>query len=592
MVVTFVFTYRIVRRSESSNASVRHTQQVLSALVAVEGAAGGLVFAATDQAIDQALAELTTHVDELAQLTVDNAQQQIRLVELRALLPDIVRERRIAMRDGSASMSHALVPERLSQVMHSIREEELRLLTLRVEEDTRAADGVRMVVFAVTGGSGVLLVWVFGLVLRDERYRRQNEAALRRANEDLDRRVVARTAELNAAVEREHSLRRQAENSNRLKDEFLMTVSHELRTPLNALLGWADMLRMGVVPVDRRQRALESVYENAKLQKQLIADLLDTARILTGKLRIDIKPVDLARVIRDAAEVVEPTAQAKGLTLDVTIDPDLGDFVGDAARLQQVIWNLVANAVKFTRAGTVSIAATRDQAERQVCIVVADTGEGISDDFLPHVFDRFRQEKTGTTRPHGGLGLGLAIARELVELHGGTISVENRPDSPGAVFTVILPIAEHLRRDVESSEPIEAIAKPNDMPTLTGVRVLVVDDDAGAREMVAATLNYCGADVMTAASAVEARASLAERKSDVLLIDIAMPGEDGYALIRDLRANGLRQPAVALTAQTRDVDRARALEEGFTAHVAKPVEAHTIARTVASLVADAPIAAR
>jgi len=582
MVIFLGFTYRTVRRSEASNANVRHAQQVFAVLIALEGATGELVFAASDQAIDRASADVTRQIEQLSALTVDNSSQQVRLVELRAVLPDVVRSRRTTTRDALLPPSHAIVPERLSQLIRAIRAEELRLLTIRVEDDARAASRVRVVLLAVAAGSSSLLAWIFGLVLRDERHRRENEAALRRANEELDNRVATRTAELNAALEREQHLRRDAETSNRLKDEFLMTVSHELRTPLNALLGWADMLRMGIVPVDRRQRALEAVYENAKLQRQLIADLLDTARILTGKLRIETAAVDLGQVIRDAVEVVAPAAQAKGLSLEVRVDPDVDSLVGDAARLQQVVWNLVANAVKFTQHGAISVTATNDRVEKQVRITVTDTGEGISDDFLPHVFDPFRQEKAGTTRPHGGLGLGLAIARQMVELHGGTIAVHNRSDVSGAVFTVTLPVARHVL--LASPEAVASSVYPDHMPALTGIRALVVDDDAGAREMAAATLEYCGADVTTAASAAEARARLTSRNWDVLLIDIAMPGEDGYTLIRELRASGLQQPAIALTAQTRDDDRARALAAGFTAHVPKPVEAHTLAQTVASLI--------
>ena len=579
MVVVLGLAYRVARRSDASNANVRHTQQVLSALMAVEGATADLVFASSDTALDEASIDFARDIDELSRLTIDNRSQQVRFTELRAILPEIVSARRAAIREALVPPSHAIVPERLAQLIRAVRAEELRLLTLRVDDDTRAAKRVRLAMLAIAVGSGTLLVWVFGLVLRDERNRRDNELALRRANEELDSRVAARTAELNAAVAREQDLRREAETANRLKDDFLMTVSHELRTPLNALLGWADMLRMGVVPEDRRQRALESVYRNAKLQKQLIADLLDTARILTGKLRIETAIVDLGQVIRSAVDVVAPAAHAKGLMLDVDVDPDLEPLAGDAARLQQVVWNLLANAVKFTERGVISVAAALDRAGRQVCITVSDTGGGISEEFLPHVFDRFRQEKTGTARPHGGLGLGLAIARQLIELHGGTITASNRTDPPGAVFTVTLPV-RHVQ--LESAAPVSA--GRDRMPALTGIRALVVDDDANAREMAAATLQYCGADVTTAASAADARAFLARTDCDVLLIDIAMPEEDGYGLIRDLRANGVQQPAIALTAQTHDTDRARALAAGFTVHVPKPVEAHALAQTVASLV--------
>jgi signal transduction histidine kinase len=256
----------------------------------------------------------------------------------------------------------------------------------------------------VAAASGTLLIWVFGLVVSDERRRQQAEAALRRANEELDGRVTIRTNELNESLNRERALRQEAETSSRMKDEFLMTVSHELRTPLNALLGWADMLRLGIVSSARQQRAVEAIYENARLQKQLIADLLDTARILTGKLRVEPTIVNLGQIVRDAAGVVVPAARAKGLHLEVSVDPEIPMFVGDPNRLQQIVWNLVSNAVKFTSQGTVSVRLARAESDREVRIVVADSGQGIGTMFLPHVFDRFRQERTGTTRRHGGLG--------------------------------------------------------------------------------------------------------------------------------------------------------------------------------------------
>ena len=414
----------------------------------------------------------------------------------------------------------------------------------------------------------------------------KTEQLLRGANEELDGRVLARTAALNEALERELALRRQAETTSRLKDEFLMTVSHELRTPLNALLGWADMLRRGILPDDRRERAVEAIYENAKRQGQLIADLLDTSRILTGKLRIEPTVVDLGQIVREAVNVVAPAAEAKGLKLDVTLDLQQSLFVGDPSRLQQIVWNLVFNAVKFTKQGTVSVRLTGSEPERQVTIVVADTGIGISQDFLPHVFDRFSQEKTGTTRPHGGLGLGLAIVRQLVELHGGTVHVESGGENQGAVFTVILPLVpvrKHLAVATGADSGVAAPIDEDEMPVLDGVRVLIVDDDLSAREMATVTLEQCGARVSSAGSAAEARIAAALGAWDVLLVDIAMPGEDGYALIRDLRTGGLRQPIAALTALAHDSDWVRALEAGFDVHIAKPVEARDLALAVAAM---------
>src|SRR5206468_3217694 len=335
------------------------------------------------------------------------------------------------------------------------------------------------ILIAVGAGSASWLVWVFGLVVHDERHRRRAEQLLRRTNEDLDARVSARTTELHDALDREQSLRHDAEATSRLKDEFLMTVSHELRTPLNALLGWSDMLRLGIVPEARRQRAVDAIYENAKLQTQLIADLLDTSRILTGKLRIEPAFVDLSRIVQDAAQVVAPAAAAKGLELKIEVDRHGCVFFGDAVRLQQVVGNLVSNAVKFTERGTVSVRLSRRDSENQMHLVVADTGMGINREFLPYAFDRFSQEKTGTDRPHGGLGLGLAIVRQLVELHGGTVRVHSDGEGRGTAFFVSLPILS-ARKDAigpeHTDEDLGPIAETRKMPALGGVRVLVVDD--------------------------------------------------------------------------------------------------------------------
>jgi signal transduction histidine kinase/CheY-like chemotaxis protein len=445
------------------------------------------------------------------------------------------------------------------------------------------------VVVATAIGSGLLLVWVFGLVVRDERRRRQAEVVLRRTNEDLDARVSARTAELHGTLDREQILRREAEANNRLKDEFLMTVSHELRTPLNSLLGWADMLRRGIVSEGRRQRAVEAIYHNAKLQTQLIADLLDTSRILTGKLRIEPAFVDLGQIVQDAADTLAPAAAAKGLELRVEADRHGCVFLGDAGRLHQIVWNLVSNAVKFTEHGTVSVRLVGGESDRQMTIVVADTGMGINREFLPYVFDRFSQEKTGTTRPHGGLGLGLAIVRQLVELHGGAVRVQSNGDGQGAAFTISLPIVSDPKEATDRA-PKDAenviLAETFEMPALDGIRVLIVDDDAGSREMVTVALEHCGARVVAAASAAEARSVLALDPCDVLLVDIAMPEEDGYAFVRTLRMEGARQPVAALTAQAHETDRDRALASGFDVHIHKPIEPRALAQAVAALVGN------
>ncbi len=585
----FLLSYRSIRQNQISIAAVEHTQQTLSALVALQEAISDVIFASGDEAVGRAEAAAGKRVDDLAVLTLDNPRQQQRLTRLRGEIDAVAMSRRRSLRTGIDSRAEALVPQSLSRTVRDLRLEELQLLTIRVQASDRMSRRLTNILVAVAVGSALLLVWVFALVLHDERHRRQAEQLLRRTNEDLDARVSARTSELHDALEREHSLRREAEAASRLKDEFLMTVSHELRTPLNALLGWSDMLRLGIVAEALRQRAVDAIYRNATLQAQLIADLLDTSRILTGKFRIEPAFVDLGRIVQDAALVGAPAAAAKGLELKIEVDRHGCVFFGDAVRLQQVVVNLVSNAVKFTEHGTVSVRLSRGDSENHMQLVVADTGVGIDQKFLPHVFDRFSQEKTGTDRPYGGLGLGLAIVRQLVELHGGTVRVHSDGEGRGASFSVSLPIVSGHKDAIGPAHMEDGqagIVETPKMPALDGVRVLVVDDDAGAREMVTAVLEHCGAVVAAAASAAEARTALAGRECDVLLVDLAMPAEDGYSFIRRMRADGLRQPVAALTAQAQETERARALESGFDVHIQKPVAPHALALAVAELVSS------
>jgi signal transduction histidine kinase len=597
--IALIFSYRSIRASTISTAAVEHTRQTLSALVALEGAIGDLIFASGDEAITRASEAAAIRIDDLSVLTVDNQRQQEHLTSLRGEIEALVATRhqglpRAGSRDSNGengTRAEATVPLSLSRTVRELRSEELQLLTSRVEASDRTFRQLTSVLLATTLGSGLLLAWVFGLVVRDERKRREAEHVLRRTNEDLDARVSARTTELHETLDREQELRREAEASSRLKDEFLMTVSHELRTPLNSLLGWADMLRLGIVSDGRQQRAVEAIYENAKLQTQLIGDLLDTSHILTGKLRIEPAFVDLAKIVQDAAHVLGPAAAAKGLELKVEVDRHGSVFFGDPGRLQQIVWNLVSNAVKFTPNGTVSVRLARSEATNHMNIVVADTGMGINREFLPYVFDRFSQEKTGTTRPHGGLGLGLAIVRQLVELHGGVVRVQSDGEGQGAVFTVSLPIVSDRKDSIGTPQIDAQIVVPAEileMPALDGLRVLIVDDDAGAREMVTVVLEHCGARVASAASAAEARSSLDLSPCDVLLVDIAMPGEDGYTFVRRMRMEGLHQPVAALTAHAHDTDRARALESGFDVHLGKPIEPRALAQAVAALAGNSP----
>jgi signal transduction histidine kinase/ActR/RegA family two-component response regulator len=402
--------------------------------------------------------------------------------------------------------------------------------------------------------------------------------------------------QLRASLIREQMARAEAENANRLKDEFLDTVSHELRTPLNAILGWAHMIRSTSLDEATVARAIETIERNARAQAQLVEDILDVSRVVTGKLRLNIEPVDVASVINSAIDSVLLAADSKDIQLEVTLDPSARYVSGDSGRLQQVAWNLLSNAIKFTpTGGRVSVRLERAGTSAQ--IKVSDTGQGISPQFIPFIFDRFRQADGSSTRRHGGLGLGLAIVRHLVELHGGTVSAESPGDGLGSTFTVKLPLApsperkKSRRRDAESLRANEA----NDagvmvLPSLDGLRVLLVDDDQDTLQMLAVILTTYKATVQTTASSAEALEALKWFRPDVLVSDLAMPDDDGYSLISKVReleaASGNKIPAVALTAYVRVEDRVHALSAGFNMFVPKPVEPTELITAIANLAED------
>lgn len=385
-------------------------------------------------------------------------------------------------------------------------------------------------------------------------------------------------------------LYRSAQEANRLKDEFLATVSHELRTPLTAILGWASMLRTNSLEQASVQQALETIERNAKNQKQIIEDLLDVSRIITGKLRLEISPVKLAPLIEAAVEAVRPAVEAKGVRLQRVLDTGVGHVSGDPARLQQVVWNLLSNAIKFTpRGGRIQIRLERINAHAE--IAVSDTGQGINHKFLPFVFDRFRQADSTTTRKHGGLGLGLAIVRHLVELHGGTVRAESAGEGQGSTFTVALPLIPVSPKAVTEERAHPAFTDSQlsfECPEkLDGLKILAVDDEEDTRELLRTVLTGCGAQVTTVGSVQEALEQLEQSIPDVLISDIGMPEEDGYELIRRIRElpaeRGGNVPAVALTAYARAEDRLRALRFGYQMHVPKPVELAELVTVVASL---------
>jgi PAS domain S-box-containing protein len=386
-------------------------------------------------------------------------------------------------------------------------------------------------------------------------------------------------------------LYREAQESSRLKDEFLATVSHELRTPLTAILGWAHMLRTGQYNGDSARRAFETIERNARAQSQLIDDLLDVSRIITGKLRIDVRPVDPNSFIEAAVEAVRPAAEAKGVRVQKVLDTGVVSVSGDPVRLQQVVWNLLSNAIKFTpKGGRVQVRLER--VNSHVEIAVSDNGMGIAPEFLPHVFDRFRQADQRTTRQHGGLGLGLSIVRHLVELHGGTVRAESVGEGHGSTFTVLLPVAPVYQAGVEGGRvhPAARDTLPSYecVDRLDGLKVLVVDDETDTRELLKVGLGRCGAEVTAAGSTAEALEALEAAVPDLLISDIGMPESDGYELLRRVRQlpaeAGGRVPAIALTAYARVDDRMQALRAGYQMHVPKPVELAELVAVAASLV--------
>jgi PAS domain S-box-containing protein len=412
-------------------------------------------------------------------------------------------------------------------------------------------------------------------------------------NTDIDDRKRIEDA-LAKALASEQEARGEAELASRMKDEFLATLSHELRTPLNAILGWAHILRRPAATAKEIERGADVIERNARVQATIIEDLLDMSAIISGKARIELHDVDLPALVRSAVETARPSAEAKQVRIQVEVDSMRGAVVrGDPNRLQQVLWNLLSNAIKFTPAnGRIQVALQRtDATHAEIC--VADSGKGIAPDFLPFVFDRFRQADASTTRSHGGLGLGLAIVKQLVELHGGTVHAQSLGEGKGATFIVRLPVGARpapATSDVAfgpHASPAIAL-RPEDCAAVAGHNILVVDDEADARDLVRQLLQNCGASVTTAASGAEALAIALEQRFDVLVSDIGMPGQDGYSLIQALRARGADDngaiPAIALTAYARSEDRVRAIQAGFQQHAAKPIEPGELLAMVASLV--------
>lgn len=391
----------------------------------------------------------------------------------------------------------------------------------------------------------------------------------------------------------ERAARSEVERVSLIKDEFLATLSHELRTPMNAVLGWAEILLARSKEDSDQRRGLETIARNARAQARLIEDLLDMNRIVSGKIRLDVQRMDLLQVVEAAVESARPSAESKGIRIRTVLDPQAGPISGDPNRIQQVVWNLLTNAVKFSpKDGAVDVLLER--VDSHIEITVTDKGVGIATEFLPHVFERFRQADATTTRRFGGLGLGLSIVKQLVELHGGSVRAQSPGLDKGATFIVSLPLAvvrDQAGREHPATSKGPAVAAL--ATVLEGVSVLLVDDEPDAREMLRVVLNDAKATTAVASSAAEALALLRTRRFDVIVSDIGMPEKDGYELIREVRqmpeADGGKTPAIAVTAFARSEDRTRAMRSGYQVHIAKPIEPQELLATIGSLLGRAPI---
>ncbi|HUE39265.1 MAG TPA: ATP-binding protein, partial [Candidatus Binatia bacterium] len=433
-----------------------------------------------------------------------------------------------------------------------------------------------------------------------DRFRKTEE--LQRLNRELEERVAARTQEIEASASRlrasEERLRQalhhaeqaraEAEQANRLKDQFLAVLSHELRSPLSAILGWVQILRTRTLDAAIHEKAVDTISRNAHLQSRIISDILDVSAILAGKLRLQTESVEVSSVITAALDTLRPAAKAKSLRIDVALD-DHASLPADPVRLQQIVWNVLSNAIDFApESGEVRIHVATSPTT--VSITVQDDGPGIRTDFLPYIFDRFRQQDSSSVRSHHGLGLGLAIVKHLVDLHGGTVQAANRHDRSGAIFTIALPRAARVAKPSDAPTQRPAADEStwlDSAPSLDGIRVLIVDDVADTREVVAEMLRRCGAQTAVAASVAQAVGLLESQLPDVVLADIEMPVEDGYGLLRRIRALPIEKggaiPVAALTAYASEQDRANALAAGFAVHVPKPVHPLDLAKVVERL---------
>jgi signal transduction histidine kinase/ActR/RegA family two-component response regulator len=558
---------------------------------------------------------------KLRRLTDDIPEQAEKIAQLEelinkrlALFGEVSEARRTKsieqVQEQFASRGGRELADSVRVLVNEIKTGEQKLLAEREENLDKSLDATAGMIYAI-GFAGLLSLGLACFtIFREIGKRRKAEAGLRDANKSLEERVEKRTfelsktnLELNEEIEKrkasesvreellrsEQTARKDAEIANRLRDEFLATVSHELRAPLNSIMGWGRLLETGNLDEQTNAKALETIIRNAEAQNRLIEDLLDVSRIITGKLRLEVMNVKPVIFVEAALESLRPAADAKGIALEIREDPVVSHISGDPNRMQQVIWNLLSNAIKFTpNGGMVSVEIARTNGN--VSIQITDSGIGIRKEFLPHVFDRFRQADASSIRKFGGLGLGLSIVRHLTEMHGGTVSATSGGEDKGSTFTVSLPVIGGLdepprfgRRRESKRRAAEAATNLN----LDGLLILAVDDEEDTCQLLVQALTFHGATVITANSAARALTEVIDKSPDVIVSDIGMPGEDGYSLIRKVRAlpdeNQKKIKAVALTSYARAQDRMQALAAGFQSHVGKPVEPDELATVIASL---------
>ena len=550
------------------------------------------------QPYEEAVSSINQHVQQLKTLTAGDpvAAPLVALLaehiatKLGELSESINLRRRVSFEAAQALVlteEGKRTMDAIRRVSDIVESHETDLLHERLAQSAASGRQAQLTMYGV-GGMALVLIGVF--YLEATRSVGARAVLLRREEE-------AREA-AESAFQAERDARDRAEQASRLKDEFLATVSHELRTPLNAILGWARMLRAGTVGPDAMPRGLDSIERNATAQAQLIEDLLDISRIVAGRLRLEVVHVDLVPVIRAAIDAVKPAADAREVAVTAVLDDKTAVVSGDPQRLQQVVWNLLSNGIKFTPPhGRVDVRLERHDAHAR--IVVHDTGQGIKPEFLPHVFELFRQADAGPSRKQGGLGLGLAIVRRIVEMHGGTIQAESDGEGAGATFLVELPLA--AKQTTPAGKNVRAAAEIDSAATtlatavrvrLDGLRVLAVDDQRDTLEVIETILLQCGAVARTCDNAADALELVQSWRPDVIVADIGLPGQDGYALIERLRAldpaRGGSTPALALTAYTRVEDRMKTLSAGYQMHVPKPVEPAELVAVIASLAGRQP----